>query len=377
MEKIKVAFVIHGLSMGGAEKFLIYLVNKLKADGHMPIIISLSEDDTLLDEVNKDIPVITILRKYKFDLSIAYRIRKFILDNDIDKIFCINMFSFFLTKLGLLNNKKIQFFISLHSTEPVSVKNHIANHIYFGVVQQRDKVIYICKNQQSFLKHKYSIRSLHDTVIYNGINTSYFNPSIFLEFDRDGFRKQFGIQPGDQVILKVARLRVEKGHADAIKALALLHKHYAKKAHLLFVGNGDSIFISKLKELAKELNLYEYIHFSGIQSDVRKYYLSSTIFTLTSNSIETFSLAALEAMSFSLPCSLTNIGGASEMIHVGVNGNLSEAKNPASIAESWNELLVAQWDRQKIRDVVIDSFTSEVMVKKYIDLFTKEDVYNN
>lgn len=376
-KKLKIAFVIHGLSMGGAEKFLIYLVNRLKKDGHTPMIISLSNDNTLLGEVNKDIPVYTILRKHKFDLSIAYRIRKFILDNHIEKIFCINMFSFFLAKLGFLNNKNIQFYISLHSTDPLSFKNHLANHIYFRVVQRRDHVIYICKNQKSFLKHTYSIKSFRDDVIYNGINPSYFDPSNFPEFDVSVFRKQFGIQSAEQVILKVARLRIEKGHADAIRALALLHNQYGTKAHLLFVGNGDLIFISKLKELSRQLNVDKYIHFSGIQLDVRKYYLGSTIFTLTSQSIETFSLAALEAMAFSLPCSLTNIGGASEMIYKGINGNLSEPKNPESIATSWNELLNTDFDRNKIREVVLNNFTSEVMIENYIKLLANDNMCNN
>lgn len=376
-EKPNTAFVIHGLSMGGAEKFLIYLVNKLKREGYMPIIISLSNDMALLDEVDKDIRVITVLRKYKFDITIISEIRKIIIDNHIEKIFCINMFSFFFAKLGFLFNKKIQFYISLHSTIPVSYKGHIANYIYFRFVQRRDRVIYICRNQQKYLKRTYTIRSICDDVIYNGINTSYFDPSLFGQFNVQEFRKQFGIQENELVILKVARLRVEKGHADAIKALAILHQQYGVKAHLMFVGTGDQVFIKRLKELAKNQAVDEFIHYPGIQADVRKYYLSSTIFTLTSHSIETFSLAALEAMAFSLPCSLTNIGGASEMIYKGINGDLTRPNDPFSIAESWNKLLNRPFDKNEIRDIVINNFSSDKMLKHYINLLEKNIIYNN
>ncbi|MFN5422930.1 MAG: glycosyltransferase family 4 protein [bacterium] len=376
-EKLKIGFVIHGLSMGGAEKFMIYLVNKLKEDGHMPIIISLSTDKTLIHELNKDVPVVTILRKHKFDFTIVYRIRKVILDNHLEQVFCINMFSFFLTRIGLLYNRSIKFYLSLHSTVPVSFKNHLANHIYFGLVQQRDHVIYICNNQQGYLKKKYLIRAHTDQVIYNGIDTDYFDPSLFSQFDTLRFRRQFGIAPADLVILKVARLRVEKGHSDAIRALGILHKQYGVKAHLLFVGNGDRPFIKSLTELSREFDIEEYIHFSGIQSDVRKFYLSSTIFTLTSHSIETFSLAALEAMAFSLPCSLTNIGGANEMIYEEINGCLSEPNNPLSIAESWNKLLTTSFNRKSIRDIVLNNFTSDIMLQQYINLFEKEKTNYN
>lgn len=376
-QKIKIAFVIHGLSMGGAEKFMIYLVNQLKREGHYPMIISLSNDKTLLHEINKNIPVVTLLRRYKFDFSVVYKLRKVVVDNRVEKIFCINLFSFFLTKLAFLTTNRIQFYLSLHSTVPVSFKNHLANYIYFSIVQQKDHIIYICKNQQHYLKQKYSIRSFYDTVIYNGIDTSYFDPSLFSHFDSNGFRKQFGIQPSDIVILKVARLRIEKGHSDAIRSLALLHQKFGIKAHLMFVGNGEQLFISKLKELATEYGIEGFIHFSGIQSDVRKYYSSSTIFTLTSHSIETFSLAALEAMAFSLPCSLTDIGGASEMIVEGINGNLTTPHNPLSIAKSWNKLLTERFNKDAIREVVLNKFTSRIMLEQYIKLLEQDRSYYN
>jgi glycosyltransferase involved in cell wall biosynthesis len=367
----RTAFVIHGLSMGGAEKFLIYLANSLAELGLKPLIITLSNDKTLQHDVNKQIEVITILRKYKFDLSVTARIKKALYEHRIDKVFCINMFSFFFTKLGLLFNTRFQFYLSLHSTMPVSFKNHMANHLYFSLIQKKDKVIYICQNQKEYLKRRYFISSLHDEVIYNGIDTAYFDPALFSQYNPQFLRSDYGIGPSEFLILKVARLRIEKGHFDAIQALSILHYSHKLKAHLIFVGNGDQEFIFSLKQLAKDQGLTKYIHFSGIQSDVRKYYMASTIFTLTSHSIETFSLAALEAMSFSLPCSLTNIGGANEMIIEGLNGSLSQPHNASSIADSWKKLLVDPPDKHPIRSLVLEKFTSKKMIDQYVVLLYK------
>jgi glycosyltransferase involved in cell wall biosynthesis len=378
VKKMKIAFVIHGLSMGGAEKFLIYLVNRLSDIGHDPIIITLSNDKTLLHEVNKNVTVITILRKHKFDLSVTAKIRKTLVAHEIDSVFCINMFSFFLTKLGLLFNKNIQFYLSLHSTDPVSFKNHIANYIYFRFVNRKDIVVYICQNQKNFLKRKYFISSFHDEVIYNGIDTAFFDPALFSDFNAQLLRDQYGISSSDMLILKVARLRIEKGHIDAIQALSILHTQFSLKAHLLFVGNGDEPFITSLKDLTRKSGLDGFVHFSGIQSDVRKFYMISSIFTLTSHSIETFSLAALEAMSFSLPCSLTDIGGANEMISEGINGFLTQPHNSFSIAESWNHLLNGQFDKQQIRGLVLQQFTSNKMLDQYINLLKQNSIqFNN
>jgi glycosyltransferase involved in cell wall biosynthesis len=88
------------------------------------------------------------------------------------------------------------------------------------------------------------------------------------------------------------------------------------------------------------------------------------VYTLTSDT-ETFSLSALEAMSFGLPCSLTDIGGASEMIEINKTGVLSTPGDPVSIAASWNTLLTLEFNREYIRQRVLDNFTSVDMVRHY------------
>jgi len=51
MNPKSIAFVIHGLPMGGAEKFMISIVNHLFDIKYDPIVILLSHDDTLASEI--------------------------------------------------------------------------------------------------------------------------------------------------------------------------------------------------------------------------------------------------------------------------------------------------------------------------------------
>jgi glycosyltransferase involved in cell wall biosynthesis len=88
------------------------------------------------------------------------------------------------------------------------------------------------------------------------------------------------------------------------------------------------------------------------------------VFTLTSYSIETFSLAALEAMSSGVPCSLTNIGGAAEMIF-DHTGKLSQSRDPLSIAQSWFELLQKDFDPMSLHSYVAENFSLDKMLRNY------------
>ncbi len=361
----KIAFVIHGLVMGGAEKFLIGLINDFDKKEIPTCLILLSDDNRLLPELNSRTEVVVIQRNNRFDLFVTYRIKRFIQDRRIKKIFCINTYSFFLTKLAYLFDINTRFYLSLHSTIPSSPKVYLQNLVYFRSVGRSDTLIYLCDPQRHYIQKKYLAGRSSAITIHNGIDTRFFDPSLFNDFDRIGLKQSMNIADGDPIVLQVARLHPEKGYLDSISALFLLHSVFQTKAHLVIVGAGSLSYHSKLREFVHHHSLSDYVHFVGEQQDVRPFLSIADIFTLTSFGTETFSLAALEAMAFGLPCSLTNIGGASDMIIDGVNGMLSIPKNPASIAHTWNTILNTDLSKSIIRDIVLKRFDAEKMFDAY------------
>lgn len=363
----KIAFVIHGISMGGAEKFLITLSNYFYENGYNPILIILSEQQDLINELNPSIKTISVIKKNRFDLLISNRIRTIIDELKIKRVFCINTYAFFFTKLALLFKDDIRIFLSPHSTIPLSKKVFLLNFLYYRFLNKNDTIVYLCQNQKSYLEKKYLISKSIQKIVYNGIDTEYFNPDRMTENNKEELYKKFNITPKDKVIVQVARLSTEKRHMDAIDALDILHRRFKNNAHLILVGQGEFEYTRKLKDYAIEKDLYDYIHFEGNQSDVRKYYSISDVFALTSNS-ETFSLAALEAMAFGVPCSLTDVGGANEMIMEGLSGKLCEPENTISIANSWNDLLNSNLKGNKIRQYILDNFSSKKMLDQYLQL---------
>ena len=364
----KIVFVIHGLSMGGAEKFLIALSNHLYDRLFSPSIILLSNDGELISELNPLIPVYRLLRKKKFDLSVSRKINQLIDAIDPHVVMCINTYSFFLTRLGQLFKQKQKFILSPHSTIPFSRYNYFQNLIYFRVLHPTDYILYLCEAQKLFLKNTYGLSKHHSNVVYNGIDTNYFNPDLPNEITEKKLRTAYGILDNDKVIIQVARLQKEKCHADAILALALLNQEREKAGvHLIIVGSGNSDYLSNLESIVKKEMLGKYVHFVGNQSDVRPFLKIADLFTLTSES-ETFSIAALEAMSFGLPVVITDVGGAKEMVVSGLNGALVKPHNILELAKAWRNTLDMNLDSREIRDHVIKKFSIQHMVDRYVDL---------
>ena len=371
MNPQSIAFVIHGLPMGGAEKFLISIVNHMFDLKYDPIVILLSDDDTLAGEITPGIPIIKVLKKSRYDLSISARIKQQIMAHGARKIFCVNPYSYFLTKMSFIFENKFQLFLSPHTTKPFSFYNWFQTFVYYRFIGKRDTMVYLCNKQQEYLTKKYLLPECTQAVIYNGINTDTFNPALFIGMDRKAIRSSFSIDIHDKLILLVARINPEKRHTDALKALSIIHKMGATdKPHLMIVGSGNKQLSERLKELVSILQLDGYVHFMGNHSDVRIFYYISDMFTLTSES-ETFSIAALEAMAFGLPCALTDVGGAREMIVEDWNGTLADPLHPGSIAKSWLNALKNNQNGQSIRQHIEKRFSLPRMLNQYVNLLSQ------
>jgi glycosyltransferase involved in cell wall biosynthesis len=117
--------------------------------------------------------------------------------------------------------------------------------------------------------------------------------------------------------------------------------------------------------------------FCGEQRDVRPYLWAADLFTLTSAMIETFSVAALEAMACGLPCVLTNISGAREMVFDGFNGYLVPPSDPMSLAAGWTKVMRdhSKFSPIRIRSFIEEKFTVDKCVSAYQQLIESKFAY--
>jgi glycosyltransferase involved in cell wall biosynthesis len=371
--KIKLLFVIHGLSIGGAEKMLINLVNGLDQTKFSSDIVALSDKNPLANQIRPEMArLFSVKRRWRFDLHPSEEIRKIVINNKINAIIPFGLYEFLFVSRALKNiYPKPQVYISIHSTTSQNIKQFIQNTIYSRLLSSDERFVSVCNAQAEHWSKVYGIPRERFTTIYNGVNVEYFTPIDDPE-SKKNCRDTLGISKDAFIILQVASLSPHKRQEDALIAFKLyLEKMNNKASYLIFVGDGEITRLKNLQGLAQNLGVFDQVRFCGAQSDVRPYYEIADLFTLTSDRVETFSVATLEAMSMGIPSVITKIGGASEMILEGYNGYLVEPRNPKSIALGWEKISEKRivFDTTKIRTYLIENFSLSTCIKAYEQLF--------
>ena len=140
-------------------------------------------------------------------------------------------------------------------------------------------------------------------VIPNFIDLNRFKKS-----KKEHFKKAI-CPEGEKVVTHVSNFREVKRVPDVISAFSQVLKN-GVKAKLLMVGDGPDR--PRAEQKCRELGTCDHVRFLGKQEQVEEVLSISDLFMIPSGS-ETFGLAALEAMSCSVPVVSSNIGGLPEV----------------------------------------------------------------
>lgn len=178
-----------------------------------------------------------------------------------------------------------------------------------------------------------------------------------------------------KIALFVGRLSAEKNLDVLLHAWKQIQID-VPDAHLLILGSGGKFrnVETEIRQLAKDLQLNETVHFMGYIDDVTTYLLAGDIFVLLS-STEGMSVALLEAMSAGLGIVASNVPGNANLITDEKTGLLVKPGDVNGTVIALNKLLknpaltadLGKAARQKaILEYSIDSVAS-----LYIDLYRR------
>ena len=142
-------------------------------------------------------------------------------------------------------------------------------------------------------------------------------------------RRELGLTEQDFLILTVAEMTKNKNHSTVLKALALLKNEPGYESmHYLICGRGEQR--DALETEARQLGIWEHVHFLGYRHDVPELCRCSDIFAFMSFR-EGMPVALMEAMSCGLPAVCSKIRGNTDLIEHGVDGLFAE-NTPEGVA---------------------------------------------
>ena len=159
----------------------------------------------------------------------------------------------------------------------------------------------------------------------NGIDTSYFDPSLFSGEDKNTRRKQLGIPENNFVFIFVGRLVKDKGINELVQAFSQLSQSN-QNISLLLVGPLEEDLDPLNDDTIQLIETQPNIFTVGYQADVRPFFALADALVFPSYR-EGFPNVVLQAGAMGLPSIVTDINGCNEIIEQGVNGLIIPPKN--------------------------------------------------
>ncbi len=202
-------------------------------------------------------------------------------------------------------------------------------------------------------------------VIYNSIDTERFKRR-----ETQMLREEL-CPKCEKVLVHVSNFRPVKNAAHVVKIFHKLRQE-GHAIKLLLVGDGPDRV--PVEHLARELDVYEHIRFMGKQEAVQDILSIADVFIMPSGS-ETFGLAALEAMSCSVPVVASNIGGLPELVLHGETGFLCPLGNIDAFSERIRQIITNDELQQTMgaaaRKRTVECFSTERIIPMYEAFYEK------
>jgi N-acetyl-alpha-D-glucosaminyl L-malate synthase BshA len=195
----------------------------------------------------------------------------------------------------------------------------------------------------------------------------------FIELDKNSLdpsiscRRSVMANENERIITHISNFRKVKRIPDVIKIFHKIQQQIPAK--LMMVGDGPEK--EKAEYLCQELGILDKVIFFGNSNEIDKILSYTDLFLLPSET-ESFGLAALEAMAWSVPVISSNSGGLREVNFDGLSGYLSDVGNTDEMAENALRILKDNATLNKFKENAL-SVAMRFDIKNILPLY--EELY--
>jgi N-acetyl-alpha-D-glucosaminyl L-malate synthase BshA len=202
--------------------------------------------------------------------------------------------------------------------------------------------------------------------ITNFVNCDVYTP-ITDESARARCRAHYAA-PHEPILMHLSNFRPVKRVTDVVKIFAIVARE--RPAQLVLVGDGPDR--SAAEWLAHDLGIHSRVRFVGKQERVSELLALADLLLMPSE-LESFGLAALEAMACKVPSIATRVGGVPELIDDGVTGLLFPVGDVDAMAAAALGLLAdpsrLHAMREASRKTAQKRFCANLVVPQYVRFY--------
>ena len=362
---MKILHLINYTGGGGTESYIYSLAEKLHGET-CEFFIAYSEKGNSFDRFQEmGIEMIHLPMKSPYDLGAAKELKKICQDRDIDLIHTHFLRENYISIISKILGNRLELINTRHMLDENSSLVKMTNRL---MTRFNKNIIAVSQAVEDLLLDELG-SSDRIELIYTGIDRDRW------VLDETDFRDEFNIDEETTLLTSTARFSKEKGHEFLLRSIARMKENsYDKDLDFKFILVGDGELLEPMIQLAKDLNIYDHIIFTGYRSDIANILNSSDIFICMSEK-EAFGISILEAMASKLAVISTDSGGTGEIVTDGDTGILLDFGDIDSLSLSMAKLIedkeLRDFYAKKAFDLVGDKFNLDKTACETYDLYKK------
>ncbi len=263
------------------------------------------------------------------------------------------------------SRRKLPFVTTLHGTDITLVgldRSYLPITRYS--IEESDGVTSISQYLREKTLKEFDIKN-HIEVVYNFVNCD-----VYVRDADAAKRREEYATPGERLLVHLSNFRPVKRITDVVEIFDRVRKKVPSK--LLLIGDGPDR--SRAEWLAVQKGIYDHVIFLGKQDRVQEKLAISDVMLLPSE-LESFGLAALEAMACKVVPIATRVGGIPEVIEHGKSGFLADVGDVNTMAQYAIDLLSnedhLQRMAQQARAMAQARFCASKIIPQYEEFYRR------
>lgn len=360
---MKIAFVINGLGVGGAEKVVARLADAFAELGHQVVIAYLA-GDVLIKPSNTAIRLINLNINSVWDLGSAYfKLRKLLIEFKPDVVHSHLFHANILTRLLRITTKINRLITTVHYT---SADGWLRSMLYRFTDSLCDISTNVSDEAVDCLIKEGAVKRNRMITVHNGISTQDFH---FCPVERTQLRNELGVADETKLIVAIGRLHPQKNYPNLLKAITMIDN--ALYQYQVVIA-GDGYLRNELVELINRYNLEDRIRLLGIVHNIQGLLSAADVFVLSSDG-EGFPMVIGEAMACERVVVATDCGGVKEFLDT--IGFLVPTKQPEALANALQSALRLSNEESaksgiSARKRIQELYSLELAEKKWLDIYS-------